>query len=104
MFFCQSSSGTDKPTFKARLSTLWLGRKTQRYVKGPHCKGLGSYLFIQQLFIFPGVTEENVSQLGPHIFVLEVTDLREPYTIRKKEKGFQSVSLSGIRFKNTKAE
>lgn len=37
-----------------------------------------SYLFIQQLFVFSGETEEDVRQHGPHIAVLEVTDLREP--------------------------
>lgn len=35
------------------------------------------HLFIEQLLILSAITEENVGQLGPHILVLEVTDLRE---------------------------
>lgn len=42
-----------------------------------------SYLLIQQLFIFSGITEEDVCQFSPHIFILEVANLREA---RKQEK------------------
>lgn len=46
------------------------------------------YLFVQQLLVFSGITEEDVRQLGPNIFVLEVTDLREPYEENKKQDAF----------------
>lgn len=42
-----------------------------------------SYLLIQQLLIFSGITEQDVCQFSPHTFVLEVANLREA---RKREK------------------
>lgn len=42
-----------------------------------------SYLLIQQLLIFSGITKQDVCQFSPHIFVLEVANLREA---RKQEK------------------
>lgn len=42
-----------------------------------------SYLLIQQLFIFSGITKQDVCEFSPHIFVLEVANLREA---RKQEK------------------
>lgn len=46
------------------------------------------YLFVQQLLVFSGVTEEDVRQLGPDIFILEVTDLREPCEGNQKQDVF----------------
>lgn len=49
----------------------------------PGVQASHSYLLIQQLFIFSGITKQDVRQFSPDIFVLEVANLREA---RKQEK------------------
>lgn len=49
----------------------------------PGVQASHSYLLVQQLFIFSGITKQDVRQFSPDIFVLEVANLREA---RKQEK------------------
>lgn len=85
---CLHYRATRTPDQRSQRAPLWgASDSKQTFVASPLklCQ-LALHLFIKQLFVFSGVTKEDVRQLGPHVVVLEVTDLWEPCAGRQKGK------------------